>query len=32
MIRLETLEIHNILSLESATIDFRKDLGRAGSS
>ena len=30
MIRLETLEIHNILSLESATIDFQKDLGESG--
>lgn len=30
MIRLKTLEIHNLLSLEEARIDFEKDLGSSG--
>ncbi len=30
MIRLKTLEIHNLLSLEEATIDFEKDFGSSG--
>ena len=30
MIRLKTLEIHNLLSIEEATIDFEKDLGSSG--
>ena len=30
MIRLKTLEIHNLLSLEEAWIDFEKDLGSSG--
>lgn len=30
MIRLHKLEIHNLLSLESASIDFREDLGESG--
>lgn len=30
MIRLHKLEIHNLLSLESATVDFQKDLGDSG--
>lgn len=30
MIRLKTLEIHNLLSLEEATIDFKKDFGSSG--
>lgn len=30
MIRLKTLEIHNLLSVEEATIDFEKDLGSSG--
>ena len=30
MIRLKTLEIHNLLSIKEATIDFEKDLGPSG--
>ena len=30
MIRLKTLEIHNLLSIEEARIDFEKDLGSSG--
>lgn len=30
MIRLKTIEIHNLLSIEEARIDFEKDLGSSG--